>query len=218
MKIYLGGPTGKRRDKIVAEHGKKFGACLTRDNFNYKTANKMDWFLDNGAFHDHLHSKAFDSQKFFDRMVDVEMNIRKGILTPPDFVVVPDIVMGGRKSLEKSLKWIEYLGESFPWNRYYLAVQDDMPFNLVALALKSQLFEGIFVGGSKPFKYKHGEELVGMAKHYGVDIHCGGIGSRKAILWAKLTGFTSVDSALAMIHVVHLNSVLNIEKELLWAV
>lgn len=215
MKIYLGCPTGKRRDKIIAEHGKKFGACLTRDNFNHKTA-KMDYFLDNGAFHDYLNNKPFDSQKFFNRLLDMEIKIRRGILEAPKFVVVPDIVMGGRKSLDKSLKWLEYLGEAFPHNRYYLAVQDDMPFHLVALALKSQLFEGLFVGGSKPFKYKHGEELVGMAKHYDVDIHCGGIGSRKAILWAKLTGFTSIDSSLAMIHTTHLNSVLNIEKELLW--
>ena len=217
MKIYFACPTGQRRDEIVSDYGRKFGACLTRDVFNTITANKMPWFFDNGAFSDWKKNEVFNAQKFFNRLVDMEIQIRKGALDAPDFVVVPDIVRGGRESLDKSLKWMEYLEENFPYHKYYLAVQDDMPFQNVALALKSRLFDGVFIGGTKPWKYANGEILVGLAHWYGLPVHCGAIGTRKNILWAKSIGIDSVDSGVAMIHPRHLKDVLNIESELLWS-
>lgn len=217
MKIYFACPAGKRRDSIVKEHGDKFGACLTRDTFNSVTANKMPWFLDNGAFHDFKTQKVFNSTKFYNRLLKVEIEVRQGILSEPDFVVVPDIVGEGLKSLVRSLEWVEYLDDVFPHNKYYLAVQDGMSFTHIENVIKARKFDGIFIGGSKPWKYKNGKTLVDIAHKYGLPVHCGGIGTRKNIMWAKSIGIDSVDSGVAMIHPRHLNDVLNIESELLWS-
>lgn len=217
MKIYMACPTGERRDEIVAEHGQKFGACLTRDVFNNITARKMPWFYDNGAYADAKNKVVFNSQKFYDRLLDIEIKVRSGAILPPDFVVVPDIVGKGLQSLVRSSEWIGYLAEAFPHHKYYLALQDGMNFKHIENMLKSGLFDGVFVGGTKPWKYKHGGTLAELAHEYGLPIHCGGIGTRKNILWAKMAGFDSVDSGVAMIHPRHLKDVLNMDRELLWS-
>lgn len=217
MKIYFACPTGQRRNNLVATYGTKFGACLTRDTFNNVTANMMPWFLDNGAFSDHLRNQVFNSQKFYDRLMEVELKARQGALLQPDFVVVPDIVGEGLKSLKRSVDWMKFLEENFPHNKYYLAVQDGMNFKHIENLIKLRLFDGLFVGGTKPWKYKYGEELATLSHKYGLPIHCGGIGTRKNILWAKMAGFNSVDSGVAMIHPGHLKDVLNMEQELLWS-
>jgi hypothetical protein len=41
--------------------------------------------------------------------------------------------------------------------------------------------------------------------------------TNKNILWAKMVGFDSCDSGVAMIHSRHLNDVLNMGSELLWS-
>lgn len=217
MQIYFACPTGKRRDGLVKNYGTKFGACLTRDNFNNVTANMMPWFFDNGAYTDWQRNLIFNSQKFYDRLMEIELKVRQGALLHPDFVVIPDIVAKGFESLERSLKWVEFLNETFPHHNYYLAVQDGMNFKHIEILMKRKLFDGIFVGGTKPWKYKHGEGIVQMAHKYGLPVHCGAIGTRKNILWAKMAGFDSVDSGVAMIHPGHLKDVLNMEQELLWS-
>jgi len=217
MKIYFACPTGDRRNKIVKEHGDKFGACLTRDVFNNITANMMPWFFDNGAFSDWKNDRAFNHQKFADKMLEIEFKIRFGYIPPPDFVVVPDIVGEGTKSLERSVQWMDYLENNFPHNKYYLAIQDGMSFFMVESLIKKRLFDGLFVGGTKPWKYRDGAKWVRLAQKYGLPIHCGGVGTRKNLLWAKDAGFDSSDSGLAMIHPRHLKDVLNIDKEMLWS-
>jgi hypothetical protein len=217
MKIYFACPTGKRRDGIVENYGDKFGACLTRDTFNNVTANKMPWFLDNGAFSDYKQGKVFNSTKFYNRLLEVELKVRRGVLDEPDFVVVPDVVGEGLLSMKRSIDWIEFLNEAFPYHKYYLAVQDGMSFTHIENVIKARLFDGVFIGGTKPWKYKNGNRLVQLSHKYGLPVHCGGIGTRKNILWAKSIGIDSVDSGVAMIHPRHLKDVLNIESELLWA-
>lgn len=217
MKIYFTCPTGKRRDDMVEEYGDKFGACLTRDIFNNTTANKMPWFFDNGAFSDSQNDRSFNHQKFADKMTDIEFKIRFGYIPSPDFVVVPDIVGEGIKSLECSLQWMDHLEQNFPRNKYFLAVQDGMSLTIVEKLLKKRIFDGVFVGGTKPWKYSEGTKWVQLAHKYGLPTHCGGVGTRKNILWAKMAGFDSCDSGVAMIHPRHLNDVLNMESELLWS-
>jgi len=217
MKIYFACPTGVRRDNIVRDYGNQFGACLTRDIFNNVTANKMPWFFDNGAFSDWKNKEVFNYKKFADKMLDIEFKIRAGYIPEPDFVVVPDIVGEGLKSLQRSVQWMDYLDTNYPHNKYYLAVQDGMSLTHVENLIKQRVFDGLFVGGTKPWKYAEGEKWVQLAHKYGLPIHCGGVGIRKNILWAKMAGFDSCDSGIAMIHPRHLNDVLNMESELLWS-
>jgi len=217
VKIYFACPTGKRRDSIVKKYGNKFGACLTRDVFNNITAKKMPWFFDNGAFSDWKKERDFDFHKFTTKLLHIEADARFGITPDPDFVVVPDKVTMGNSSLRYSEAWMPYLNENFPYFKYYLAIQDDMCIKNVEEKIKQRMFDGLFLGGTKPWKYKEGYLWVKLAHKYGLPIHCGGIGTRKNILWAKHTGFDSIDSGVAMIHSGHLKDVLNIESELLWS-
>jgi len=215
MKIYVGGPTGKRRDMIVNQYP-QVGACLNRDNFSKTTAHSMPWFFDNGAFGDFRNKKTFNYEKFLKRLWAIEAAIRFSKLPCPDFVVIPDKVCN-ENSLRYSIAWLDHLNNVLPYFKYYIAIQDGMNIYEIEKLIKLRAFDGLFLGGSKPYKYKHGHEWVNLAHKYGLPIHCGGVGSRKTILWAKMTGFDSCDSALCMIHTSHLNDVLNIQQELLWS-
>lgn len=228
MKIYFACPTGLRRNSIVEEYGDKFGACLTRDVFNNITANMMPWFLDNGAFADWKDGKDIDrlTIKFLRRLERVSEAIAKGELTAPDFIVVPDIVGKGDESLLFSRQWVHIFRESFPQYKYYLAAQDAMRFHYlqdntkspycIETSLFSNTYDGLFVGGTKQWKYTHGEELVKLAHKYGKPCHIGGIGNRRSILWGKMISADSCDSGVAMIHPKHLKEVLKMDSELLW--
>jgi hypothetical protein len=216
MKIYFACPTGQRRDALVKKYGKKFGACLTRDVFNNITAKTMPWFFDNGAFSDWKTGANFNFEKFTKRLLEIEGKARFNIIPDPDFVVVPDRVAEGKKSLQCSKAWMPYLNQNFPYFKYYLAIQDGMNIDDVEKQIILRKFDGLFLGGTKKWKYKEGHKWVALAHEYGLPIHCGGIGTRKNTLWAKMTGFDSVDSGVAMIHPRHLQDILNLESELLW--
>ncbi|AXH16350.1 hypothetical protein CP985_11815 [Malaciobacter mytili LMG 24559] len=238
MKIYFACPTGKRRDNILKEYGYEFGACLTRDTFNHITARTMHWFFDNGAFSDWQNKRPFNAQKFIDQMWRIESEIRFGKpisndldfssmergepkkykLVCPEFVVCPDLPARGNESLEFSRKWIDYLEDTFPYYDYFLAVQNEMSFELVEDDLKNNRFSGLFVGGTKEWKYKEASIWVELAHKYGIPCHIGGIGNRKSILWAKSIGADSVDSGVAMIHPKHLAEILNIKDDMFWNV
>lgn len=235
MKIYFGCPTGNRRDNMINEFGTTFGACCTPYANNSITAKKMHWFFDNGAFKAHDENRPFDHELFLKKMWEIEAHIRYGKnwndntdfvvmfkenrkepsryqLTIPDFVVIPDKVACGDESLYFSREWYSYLKDVFPEHKYYLAVQDNMDIDEVEIDIISGMYEGIFVGGTKEWKYREGHKWVELAHKYNLLCHCGGVGSRKPLLWAKMCGFDSVDSGLAMIHPRHLKEVLNMDK------
>lgn len=236
MKIYFACPTGQRRDNIIKKYNHEFGACLTRNTINHITARKIHWFFDNGAYSDWKNKIAFDSEKFIKEMYRIESEIRFGKeltndvdfsllkkgepkgyrLVQPDFVVIPDLPARGNQSLFFSRKWIDYLEENLPFYDYYLAVQDDMSYELVEDDLKEKKYAGLFVGGTKSWKYKTSEEWVQLAHKYEIKCHIGGIGTPKDIRWANMIGADSVDSGIAMIHPKYLSEILEIENSTLF--
>lgn len=238
MRIYFACPTGQRRDNILEEYGHQFSACLTRDVFNHVTARKMAWFFDNGAFSDWHKKRTFNGEKFIKELYKIEAQTRFGKdfdekldfsllekgssssykLPMPDFVVIPDLPSKGNQSLMFSKMWFDYLQQNFPSFEYYLAVQDGMDIDLVEDMLFHGGVQGLFVGGTKKWKYKTSADWVDLAHEYGVKCHIGGVGTRKSILWAKSIGADSVDSGIAMIHPVHLKEVLSIKNDFFWNV
>lgn len=229
MKIYFACPTGQRRNEIVANYGNRFGACLTRDVFNNITANMMPWFLDNGAFSDWKNGiNDLTNQKFLTRLERVANSVENGHIPMPDFVVIPDIVNTGTQSLLHSRRWLHLFKDNFPQFKFYLAAQNNMRFfynedyqkstYCIEVSLFSGLYDGLFVGGTKEWKYKNGVQLVELAHKYNVPCHIGGIGNRKSILWAKMVGADSCDSGVAMIHPKHLKEIFALDSELLWNV
>lgn len=239
MKIYFACPSGLRRDKIINNYGSKLGACLTRDTVNHITARKMHWFYDNGAYGDWKNNRVFDTEKFINEMFRIESEIRFGKeltndvdfsllkkgqakgyrLVEPDFVVIPDLPARGNQSLFFSRNWIDYLERRFPFYNYYLAVQDDMSFELVENDLKEKMYSGLFVGGTKKWKYETSEQWVELAHKYDIKCHIGGIGTPKDIRWSNMIGADSVDSGIAMLHPKYLPEILEIENtSLFWVV
>lgn len=144
------------------------------------------WGFDNGAYRDFLQGKQFDEVAFMKRM-DMANNI--GL---PYLAVVPDIVIGGLKSLEYSMEWVDKM--PYDWE-LYLAVQDGMTEQDIEPVLYK--FSGIFLGGSTAFKATapHWSKL---AHDNGKKFHYGRAGTPRKLQHAKKSNADSCDSAFPL--------------------
>ena len=148
---------------------------------------RTPWTLDNGAFGDWRAQRPFDAQQFRGALA------RARNLSQPDFVVVPDRVAQGRDSLALSLDWRDECADVAP---PYLVVQDGMTEDDVVEVLES--FDGLFVGGTLPWKLLTGAAWVRLAHAQGRRCHVGRVGTAKRVAWAKRIGADSIDSSLPL--------------------
>ena len=142
------------------------------------------WGFDNGAYRDWLAGGAFDGDRFLRRL---ERAYRAGT---PYLAVTPDIVAGGLRSLEFSLRWLERLPEGWPW---FLAVQDGMRTSDIEPVI--HLFAGIFMGGTDAFKAT-APHWADLAHRCGKKFHYGRVGTYRKLRHAFESGADSIDSAL----------------------
>jgi hypothetical protein len=140
--------------------------------------------LDNGAFESWRRGFPWSEQRF---MAMLEKAWSAGLSL--DFVVCPDIVAGGKESLEFSLEWRKRLRPA----RLALAVQDGMPFSVVN-HLIARWFTHIFVGGSTEWKWDTAAEWVRIAHERDMKCHIGRCGTLDRLRYAKQIGADSVDS------------------------
>lgn len=182
MKIYIGN-TGSR--KVIEQSKQEGWGRVHLANAWRNPEDGLSWFLDNGAWSCYINKKEFDSRAFEDAIIKVEKSTNK-----PDFVVVPDIVAGGMKSLFFSLGWIHKIPAGIP---SYLAVQDGMNTRDVLEYL--DLFDGIFVGGTLDWKMKTAKTWCDIAHSQNKKCHIGRVGTFKRLVWAKSIGADSVDSS-----------------------
>jgi hypothetical protein len=162
-----------------------FGECTVRSEFPPR---RRPWFFDNGAFLDWRASRPFDGEAFQSALEKV-----RRFDAPPDFIVVPDIVAGGLDSLAFSLTWRPHLAGIAP---LYLAVQDGMTEADVLPHV--ELFAGLFVGGSVPWKVRTGRHWVDLAHRLGKPCHIGRAGNENKAAWAIKIGADSIDSTLPL--------------------
>lgn len=182
MKIYIGN-SGARK---VIELAKKHGWGRVHVSNAWRNPEKgLSWFLDNGAYSCWINKKTFDDKSFEDSLIKIERSTNK-----PDFIVVPDIVADGMKSLFFSLKWIHKIPAGIP---AYLAVQDGM--NTRDVLEYIDLFDGIFVGGSLEWKMKTAKTWCDVAHSQDKKCHIGKVGTFRRLVWAKNIGADSVDSS-----------------------
>jgi hypothetical protein len=181
---YVGQTRGEKLIERLRALG--IGECTVRGELPPRRA---PWFYDNGAYSDWTAGRAFDGLKFQN---DIDRIRRGEIDTPPDFVVAPDQVAGGVRSLEVSLLWIDRL-EGLP---LYLAVQDGMRPSDVLPVL--DVFAGIFVGGTLPWKLATGPQWVDIAHAQGLRCHVGRVGTVPRVDWARTIGADSIDSSLPL--------------------
>jgi hypothetical protein len=180
MKIYLGIVGSKKVQAFAKQHD--CGWCLTPEN-NRKIPHGT-YFLDNGAF------TAWKNKTRWD---EVAFKILVNKYPNYDFVVAPDIVCGGSKSLEHSYN---YAGE-IP-SPVYLAVQDGMTFNDVRLFL--DYFDGLFIGGSISWKFQTARMWSDLAHLYKKKCHAGRVGTWEGMIHMHYCGVDSIDTTTPSRH------------------
>ncbi len=175
--------TGTKRNlKALRQAG--WHLLLTPDNPTRREG--LLYGIDNGAWKAFKQNKPFDERAF--RSV-VDLNIDEA-----DFVVLPDIVAGGPRSLAFSLSWLTYLRGA---KSLLLPVQDGMSVHSVVDVLASEPKIGIFLGGSTEWKlktmYQWGEVAASTGRHY----HIGRVNSARRIRLAAEAGADSFDGTSA---------------------
>lgn len=147
------------------------------------------WAFDNGAYSFYRRGIPFQWKTFFKRL---KMILSIG---EPYFAVAPDVVKGGLESLSLSNYWMEYEKAGII-SRWYLAVQEGMPFEAVEKAITTYNYAGLFLGSPNRFKLETGEIWRDMCYQYGIKFHYGRCGRRHKIRHAKYLKADSIDTAL----------------------
>jgi hypothetical protein len=142
--------------------------------------------LDNGAFACYKKGYPFMEKVFLDTL---DASYKAGIKL--DFIVTPDIVCGGKKSLDFSYKWATGRLSTCP--RLALVVQDGMETKDVDSHTMS-MFSHIFMGGSVEWKWKNATKWKLHAASYGKRFHIGQCGKFDYLVKAKNMSADSVDS------------------------
>lgn len=145
------------------------------------------WGLDNGAFLCWRSGKPFDEARF-----NAKLSEARGAGGTPHIAIVPDIVAGGRDSLDFSIAWRERLVDSWPW---YLAVQDGMTEADCRAALP--MFAGVFLGGTDKFKLG-AYRWCNLAHEAGKKFHYARAGNLTKLRHAIEIGADSLDSSLPL--------------------
>ena len=181
MKVYSGNDGKKSNLEYLKMHG--YGIMVSR---NYRDPRRSEYYaFDNGAFSAWKNNKPWDSESFL-RVLEKFLGHEKG----PDFVVVPDIVGEGVRSLKWSLEWLDKIGGGE--TRYYLAVQDGMTNDMVKPIIKQ--FGGLFVGGTLEWKYQTAKDWVALSHSHILPCHIGRCGEWDKVAWASIIGADSIDS------------------------
>lgn len=149
---------------------------------------RAPWAYDNGAFKDWTGAQAFDVAAFERDVVTISRSPRK-----PEFLVMPDVVAGGVRSLDLSVPWARMLNGLAP---RYLAVQDGMQDKDIEPILKH--FEGVFIGGTLSWKIATGAAWVQFAHAHQKPCHIGRVGTFKRVRWARRINADSIDSCLPL--------------------
>lgn len=182
MKIYLGNTGTLRHHKVMKKNN--WGNLHLANAFRYPKKG-ISWILDNGAYSNWIHKKPFDAVAFEESLIKIEKCISR-----PDFIVTPDIVAGGMQSLYFSLEWIHKIPAGIS---AYLAVQDGMTVRDVLECIN--LFDGLFVGGTLPWKLKTAQTWVDIAHSQNLKCHIGRVGTFRRLVWVKSIGADSIDSS-----------------------
>lgn len=140
----------------------------------------MGYCLDNGAWTAHVQGTPWDEQAF----VDLVTELGPGA----DFVIAPDVVAGGYRSLALSLSWVPTLRAC---SLVLVPVQDGMAYEVVAPYIDE--WTGIFVGGSTEWKLATMAEWGRVARERDAYMHVGRVNTVRRIQACQLAGAHSFD-------------------------
>lgn len=185
MKIYTGTCAGKKFEKIK-EYGLGIMISPSPSFEPRKNFTQVSCAFDNGVFQSYKRGYPFMEGLFWKvltKCYSLGINL--------DFIVCPDIVMGGNDSLDFSVEWARTLLKTAPV--LALAVQDGITTQMVDSYILS-LFDVIFVGGSVEWKWKTADEWTKFAHKNKKKIHIGQVGQARYLRFAEHIGVDSVDS------------------------
>lgn len=151
----------------------------------------FSWAGDNGAWTAFEQGEPFD-EDCFRRFLDWAALQ----LVRADFLVAPDIVAGGLRSLDFSVKWLPEL-KGAPCEKLLLAVQDGMTTADVAPLLADGSFAGVFVGGSTEWKLETLPAWCNLAEQFGAWAHAARVNTVKRINRCLAAGAHSFDGSSA---------------------
>lgn len=183
MKIYTGQTSGDQLKKIISLD---MGIMISSSPVATpsKEISKTFCALDNGAFSCFRKGYPFMQDIFLKTLSDA---YKKNI--PLDFIVCPDIVAGGKASLELSLRWANNELRTAP--KLALVVQDGLTIKDIGSLGR---FTYLFVGGSVDWKWKTAKEWVEFAHDNGKLCHIGQCGRIEYLERAYEIKADSVDS------------------------
>lgn len=208
MMIYC----GQTRAAVLVEELKQLGIgeCTVRGEL--KSRRRFPWFYDNGAFRDWRDGRDFNAIQFTRDMRRIRYS--RSEAATPTFVVLPDIVGGGERSLHFSGEWWHDV-EGLPCA---LAVQDGMTEDLVARWLdQSESFlstlpgfqpravSWIFVGGTLEWKLATAASWARFAHDRGMLVHVGRVGIPDRLRMMHAAEVDSVDSSFPLMARQHFN-------------
>lgn len=141
--------------------------------------------LDNGAWTAFQKGKPFDEDAFARALRELGRDA--------DWTAIPDVVAGGKASLELSLRWMRHVLDEC--QRGLLVVQDGMTVADVEGIIGERV--GIFVGGSTKWKLDTLEQWSELARAKGAWCHVGRVNSPLRIRRCQRAGATSFDGTNA---------------------
>jgi hypothetical protein len=147
--------------------------------------------LDNGAWTAFQLGEEFDVPAF-ERAVAL-------LGAEAEFIVLPDIVLGGLPSLDLSLEWLRKLRRrpELVNTRFLIAVQNGMENVLPRIERLLEPKVGIFVGGDVPWKLATMPIWARLAKRRGAICHVGRVNTAKRIRICEAAGVDSFDGSSA---------------------
>jgi hypothetical protein len=175
--------TGNRKN-LAAMQRAGWRLLISPLDMRTKLQSGFRYGLDNGAW------SAYKKQHLFDETLFVQALARYG--TGADWIAIPDIVAGGMRSLEFSLRWHNRLTGIAP---LLLPVQDGMIPTDIQTLVGPQL--GIFVGGSTGWKLATMPQWGQLAKVAGCHLHIGRVNTARRIRLCAAAGADSFDGTSA---------------------
>jgi hypothetical protein len=186
MIVYVGAGSGPLRDLIIAAG---HGQMVSRQPSSFRIPKHGRWAFDNGAFIDWKHGLPFDNEQYLKRLRRIaELPDDK----LPDWCVCPDIV-GTTSSLAYSLEWKDLLSSYAPRLKWYLALQDYVHPDDVDHALCLEKFDGLFIGGTTPWKLQTSPAWVEFGHKRGLPVHIARVNGPARLQWSVNIAADSVD-------------------------
>ncbi len=201
LRLYVCRPTGERAIKACRDHG--FGALLsplfsrknkagTRklvDMSGYTVAPEgMPYVLDNGAWVCFEAGKPWSETPFLRLLERAESFPR-----PPEWAVLPDVVGAGPRSLELSESWHDaHAGLA---RRWLLAVQDGMTVEQVREVIERRELAGIFVGGTRSWKWRSLPRWAELGLDLGCTVHVGRVNGEEKAARCRDLAVSSIDGS-----------------------